>query len=58
MGVGVCVCACVCACARVCGCVRVRVCFICLDQLGCQGTSQLGFVKDLSFLCQVSSLLL
>ena len=61
------VCVCVCACMRACVRARARVCvfrsihregFICLDQLGCQGTDQRCCGKDVGFLCRFPSSLL
>ena len=57
----VCVCVCVCARARVCVCVFTsirREGFICLDQLGYQGTDQRCYVEDVYFLCPVPSSLI
>ena len=67
-GGGVCVCACVRACVHACmhTCVCVCVCifrsihregFICLDQLGCQGTDQRCCVEDVGFFWRFSLLL-
>ena len=65
---GVCVCVCVCVyvcvlCVCVCACVCVFTSihhegFICLDQLGHQGTDQRCYVEGINFLCQISSLLI
>ena len=55
----VCVCVCVCLCVCVCVCTSIhREGFICLVQLGYQGTDQRCYVKDVNFLCQVPSSLL
>ena len=59
----VCMCVCVCLCVCVCVCVCVltsihREGFICLNQLGYQGTDQQCYVEDVNFLCQVPSSLL
>ena len=59
------VCLCVRACVRVCVFVCVCVCtsiypegFICLDQVGYQGTDQRCYVEDVKFLCRFPSSLL
>ena len=61
----VCVCVCVCVCVYVCVCVCAfvftsihRERFICLDQVGYQGTVQRCHVEAVKFICQVPSLLL
>ena len=67
--VGACVCVCVCMCVSVSVSVSVyvsvSVCtsiqckgFMCLDRLDSKGTDQKCCAKDVSFLCQVPSLLL
>ena len=59
-----CVYVCVYVCVCVCVCMHERLRpfkgegFICLDQLGYQGTDQRCYIEDVNFLCQVPSSLL
>ena len=57
MCVFVCVCVDVCVCMCVCTFIHHEA-FICLDQLGYQGTDQQCYVEDIEFLCWFPSLLL